>query len=69
MHHHSNAILTKFDLAHFESFLCQVSMSYMRQIIFLFIGGLIVAVAIEEWNLHRRVALRILMLMGSKPCW
>uniref|UniRef100_H2Y7R4 Uncharacterized protein n=1 Tax=Ciona savignyi TaxID=51511 RepID=H2Y7R4_CIOSA len=46
-----------------------VSMAYTRQLNFLFMGGLMVAVAIEEWNLHRRIALKILMLIGARPCW
>ena len=47
----------------------QASTVYFRQLNFLFIGGLIVAVAIEEWNLHRRIALKVLLLIGSKPIW
>jgi len=35
----------------------------------MFIGGMTVAVAIEEWDIHKRIALKILLLMGSKPVW
>ncbi|XP_038659530.1 solute carrier family 13 member 3-like isoform X2 [Scyliorhinus canicula] len=33
----------------------------------LFFGGLVMAVMIEEWNLHRRVALSILKCLGVNP--
>ena len=40
---------------------------YFNHIIFLFIGGFLVALAMRKWKLHRRIALRILMIFGSKP--
>ncbi len=44
-----------------------VSTTYFNHIIFLFIGGFLVAMAMERWNLHKRIALRILMLTGTSP--
>lgn len=44
-----------------------VAAQYMDPIIFLFIGGFIIAFAIERWELHQRVALKILSIVGSKP--
>ena len=44
-----------------------VAYQYMDQVIFLFIGGFIIAFAIERWNLHKRIALRILSMLGKSP--
>lgn len=42
-----------------------VAPTYFNHIIFLFLGGFVVALAIERWGLHRRIALRILMVFGT----
>lgn len=44
-----------------------VSGQYFNHIIFIFIGGFMVALAMERWNLHKRLALRILMVFGINP--
>ncbi|UCH94400.1 MAG: anion permease, partial [Candidatus Aminicenantes bacterium] len=44
-----------------------VSTQYVNHIIFIFIGGFLVALAMERWNLHKRMALKILMLVGIHP--
>ena len=38
---------------------------YMQEVIFLFIGGFIVAYAIERSGLHKRIALKIILMSGS----
>lgn len=45
----------------------EVSSTYFNHVIFLFIGGFLVALAMQKWNLHKRIALRILTFTGSRP--
>ncbi|NDK30926.1 SLC13 family permease [Nesterenkonia haasae] len=44
-----------------------VGASYGNNIIFIFMGGFMLALAMQRWNLHRRIALVTLRFMGSKP--
>jgi len=41
--------------------------AYFNNVILLFIGGFIIALAMERWDLHRRIALRIILLIGISP--
>ena len=41
------------------------SAPYANKVIFLFLGGFIVAFAMQRWNLHRRIALNVLQLAGG----
>lgn len=38
---------------------------YAHPVIFLFMGGFMLGLAIEKWNLHRRIALNIVRLTGT----
>ncbi len=39
--------------------------SFGHKYVFLYMGGFIIAIAIEKWNLHRRIALNIIHVIGS----
>ncbi|MBT2214777.1 DASS family sodium-coupled anion symporter [Virgibacillus dakarensis] len=41
--------------------------SYGNDIIFLFLGGFFIATAMEKWNLHKRIALSIISVIGTSP--
>ncbi|MCR9153855.1 MAG: SLC13 family permease [Bacteroidetes bacterium] len=45
----------------------EVGALYGHLIIFLFLGGFALGLAIEKWNLHRRIALHILLRSGTSP--
>lgn len=40
---------------------------YANSVIFLFLGGFILALAMERWGLHRRIALAVVALVGTSP--
>lgn len=40
---------------------------YANPMIFLFLGGFIIAIAMQRWDLHRRIALNIIMVIGTRP--
>src|SRR5690606_35301480 len=42
------------------------SAPYADPIVFLFLGGFLIALAIERWNLHRRIALSVLARIGAR---
>ena len=42
-----------------------VTLNYGHHLIFLFLGGFIIALTIERWKLHKRIALNIINLIGT----
>jgi sodium-dependent dicarboxylate transporter 2/3/5 len=45
----------------------QVTAAYANHLIYLFMGGFLIAMAIEKWQLHRRLALHTVRLVGESP--
>ncbi|ELR21246.1 sodiumdependent dicarboxylate transporter [Acanthamoeba castellanii str. Neff] len=44
-----------------------VSTNYFNDTLFLLLGSFFVALAMEEWDLHRRIALKFILYLGEKP--
>jgi len=44
-----------------------IASQYTNDIVFLFVGGFIVALAMEKWNLHKRIALHVILTIGGGP--
>ena len=44
-----------------------VAATYFNDVIFLFMGGFLVSLAMEKWDLHRRIAYNILCFTGTSP--
>lgn len=45
----------------------KTSLCYLKETNMMFVGGLIIAIAVEHCNLHRRVALHVIKLVGCSP--
>jgi sodium-dependent dicarboxylate transporter 2/3/5 len=45
----------------------QTTAPYSSPIIYLFLGGFLIAIAMQRWNLHRRLAISLIAVMGSRP--
>ena len=43
----------------------QIAGSYINSVIFLFLGGFMLAIAMEQWGLHKRIALKIITFFGG----
>lgn len=50
-----------------ERTVSEATAPYASSIVFLFLGGFLIAIAMEKWNLHRRIALLTLARVGVEP--
>lgn len=44
-----------------------VAAPYMHPIVLLLVGGFMIALGMQRWNLHKRIALNIVARVGTKP--
>lgn len=42
------------------------SMAYANPIVFMYMGGFTIALAIQKWNLHRRIAMTVIRMVGTR---
>jgi solute carrier family 13 (sodium-dependent dicarboxylate transporter), member 2/3/5 len=44
-----------------------IAAPYADPLVFLFFGGFLIALAMQRWNLHRRVAINLISALGTRP--
>ena len=49
--------------------IAETTAPYGSHYVFLFMGGFLIALALERWDLHKRFALSVLALAGGNPRW
>ena len=42
------------------------TMAYTNPLVFMYMGGFTIALAIQKWNLHRRIAMTVIRMVGSQ---
>lgn len=47
--------------------IAEVAAPFANPIIFLFLGGFLLALAMQRWGLHRRIALNLIGALGTRP--
>ncbi|RAL23666.1 anion transporter [Lujinxingia litoralis] len=45
----------------------ETTLNYGHELIYLFLGGFLLSIAVEKWHLHRRIALTIIARVGFEP--
>jgi len=45
----------------------EIAPNYSNHLVFLFFGGFSIAIAMEKWGLHKRIALNIILAIGGNP--
>jgi sodium-dependent dicarboxylate transporter 2/3/5 len=45
----------------------EVTASYANHLIYLYLGGFLIAATIQKWDLHKRIALVTIMVVGTSP--
>ena len=51
----------------FNELVAVAAAPYADPVVFMFMGGFIIALAMERWNLHKRIALNIIRVVGTSP--
>ncbi len=45
----------------------ETAMPYADEVVYLFLGGMLLGCAMERWHLHRRLALLVMLKVGTSP--